>query len=158
MRLPSSTRRQSWVYGLLLTVLCGAMLVAIPFLQTRWLWEEIRSRLHPGQSMPEVLTAVEEALDVQRIPATRCCFMTYFMTAECGDRFWALSRDSGRGGAAEFRILEPQVRSEGHLTTSQAFRFVEANANGCTVDVNAGRVVFTVGDDGKVEAMAPSRR
>jgi hypothetical protein len=165
MRFPSFTRQQAWVYGPLLTALGGAALLAVPFIQVYWMSARIRSRLHPGQSMPLVLAAIEESLDAQRIPTTRCCFMTYVLTVSCEDRLWALFRDAGRDGRPAFRIHVagsdtplPSLPERVPPTVDEVFRFAEANARGCTVHVNPSGVVVTVGDDGRIAAIEPPRR
>jgi hypothetical protein len=154
----SFTRQDAWVYGsLLLAVLGGAAFVAVPFVRRDWLAEGIRSRIHRGQSMPEVLAAAEEAIVAQGVLAPGNSFMYYAVTVHCEDRSWWLLRDWGRDDRAEFRLHV--AGSETRVTSSpdQTFRFAEANANGCTVDIQPGGIVFALGDDGRIAAIEPPR-
>jgi hypothetical protein len=160
------TRQQAWVYGsLLVSVLGGATLVAAPFVLRHWLADGIRSRIHPGQSMPEVLAAAEEALLAPGIWAPGRSFRYYLVTVNCEDRLWALWRDWGSDGRAEFRIHVagsdtplPSFPERVPPTLDEVFRFAEANARGCAVDVSPSDIVLTVGDDGRVAEIKPPRR
>jgi hypothetical protein len=164
MRFPSFTRQDAWVYGsLLLTVLCGASFVAVPFVRRHWLAEGIRSRVHQGQSMPEVLAAAEEALAAaQGVLVPGNSFMYYLVTVHCEDRLWSLWRDSGGDGGAEFRVHVagsdtplPSFPERVPPTRDEVFRFAEANARGCTVHISPGEFGFTIGDDGRVGTLQP---
>jgi hypothetical protein len=175
MRFPSFTRQDAWVYGsLLLTVLGGPAFLAIVTIQTRMemrlLSDGLRSRVRVGQSMSQVLAAAEETLAVQGILTMRPNVKTYFMAIDCGEAFWSLWRDSGRDGRAAFRmhVFDASARSEtgsssspatkrAPLTRDEAFIFADANASGCTVSVDADRLRFTIGNDGKVAAIEPQR-
>jgi len=159
-------RQDAWVYGsLLLTALCGASLPIIVTVQMHWVSESIRSRIHPGQTISEVLSAAEATLAAQGVLTSRRALMTYMVTVHCDDRLWSLWRDSGRDGGAEFRIHVAGSDTPLHSlpervppTRDEVFRFAEANARGCTVHVSANGIVVTVGDDGRVAEIEPPRR
>jgi hypothetical protein len=135
-------------------------------MQIRQLTDRLRPRLQVGQSMPEVLTAAEDTLAEL---VTRPFFMTYFLTAACPDRLWAIQREAGPDGGAAFSIVGPSVgfgpasspspaAGRRPLAKDEAFRFADAHARGCTVSVDAGQLVFTVGNDGKVASIAPPQQ
>lgn len=159
MRFPSFTRQDAWVYGsLLLAVVCGAGFVATPFVRRHRLAEGIRPRIHRGQPMPEVIAAAEDALGARRVLALGGSSMYYIVTAACEDRYWWLLRDWGRDDRAEFRLHVAGSQATVNSSVDHTFRFVAANANGCTVDIYPSGIVFTVGDDGRVAEIEPPRR
>jgi hypothetical protein len=108
--------------------------------------------------MPEVLAAAEGALTAQGVLLPCNAFMYYVVTVHCEDRSWFLLRDWGPDDRAEFRLHASGSETTTTSSADQAFRFAEANARGCTVDVHPGGVVFTVGDDGRVTAIEARQR
>ena len=162
MRFPSLTRRESWVYATILTAMCGASPIIVTAVQMHCVSESIRSRIHRGQSMPEVLSAAEKALAAQGVLTSRRALMTYVVSVHCEDQLWLLWRDPGGDGRAEFRIHvagseagHASFRERAPLTTDEVFRLAEANARGCTVHIGPGGLEFAVGDDGRVAAVEP---
>lgn len=133
--------------------------------QSHRLSKQIRSRVRVGQSMPEVLTAAEDALTAQGPRVTP----PYFINAHCGKRFWTLLRESQPDVGVAFRLSGGYLNLDGPLPPSQApvfhavaskteaLGFVEAQGRGCIVSVDAGKnqLVLTVDDNGRVATIAP---
>src|SRR5947208_26372 len=86
--------------SLLLFSASGCSVVhAIHEAQMRRVAIEMRSRLRVGQSMPEVLTAAEEAVAKQR-PWTPA----YMADFTCGERYWWLVRWRASDHSTQFHL------------------------------------------------------